>query len=764
MVNKNKKQKQPSYIESLRLPVWVIIIGLIFWFYIVAKNYYSIHPVAWPFRDISSLITIISDFVLVLIKDIIIILMFASVSVIAYRIGQQIIKWLNLQISGLEYIIFCIGTGLSIIIFLMFGLGVLGLLYRMPFQIGLVICLAISIWKIKLPSLKNDIPEKLDFGWWFLIGIITLFVLLNIGMVFMPEIFYDSLVYHLACPNFYLIHHKIMPMEFLMHSNIPSNMQMLYLLAITLKDEILAKMFHFGTGLFIMLLVYSTCKNIFSTKTGIISAAIFYSIPMVAMNSWTCGNDIGLSFFFTLAFCSFLNWLHKKNNGFLFLSAFFSGMTLGAKYTGIFPVIGLGIAVATVLFINEPFWKATKKIIIWGLVVFALVAPWLIKNYVFTGNPVQPFLYKTFGGQNMKIDGGGKGVATFPLKIFNFNVKEFILFPWRNTIEGNDSQSYMGALLLFMLPLLVLPKKVDSKIKYSLVCFIAAYVFWFLGAPVYRHLLASLVCLAIVVGWATTAVSAFIPFIKWIVSAVCITNLLALYSIAFSMTRFYKPFGGNETKDEFLSKTKPTYPNPPYSVILWLNKNIPADSKVLFVGESKSYYMQRDFISYSVETNLQPLMEFLKASKDANAFRTLLQEKRVTHFLINYREAVRVNSSYKTFYWTESERKIFDEFWKKYIKFEYFDEGVYLYSVLPVGSQNNPKEACLNILEELEKKNWANNSLLMVFTENKMWDSVIDEYETYLYYGYDVKKQLEYLYQLRGQKSTGVPGLRNENK
>ena len=193
-------------------------------------------------------------------------------------------------------------------------------------------------------------------------------------------------------------------------------------------------------------------------------------------------------------------------------------------------------------------------------------------------------------------------------------------------------------------------------------------------------------------------------------------------------------------KDEFLSVTQPSYPNPPYAAIDWINKNLRPDAKVFFIGESRPFYMKRDFISYSVEANVQPLIAYLRKAKDPDDFHAMLRAENFTHLLVNYREAVRNNITYRDFDWTKREREIFDVFWKKYVKQEYFKEGVYVYSILSAAGKTPP----LNILAALENDGWKNTSLLKILAENGMWAGCLEEYEMYARYGYDVKKQMEY--------------------
>ena len=144
---------------------------------------------------------------------------------------------------------------------------------------------------------------------------------------------------------------------------------------------------------------------------GITACAIFYSIPILVMNSWVAGNDITLSYFFILSIYALINYFSLEtssvNNGrgfkWFILSAIFSGIAMGSKYTGVFTLFGI----VALIFCYEYFKmkkkipKVAKQILIFTVIVVAIMSPWLIKNMIHTGNPVYPVLYKWFGGENL---------------------------------------------------------------------------------------------------------------------------------------------------------------------------------------------------------------------------------------------------------------------------------------------------------------------------------------------------------------------------
>ncbi len=707
------------------------------WFLIFAQNYYHNYPLSLRFANMPFFLAL-TRFLEIFASSFLQIIWLCAILLVSFRLGEKFLNLARLKKDGLENMLFSLALGLSFLIYFVFVLGSLGFLYSFYFKIVFAVISFIALWKFKPPNIRKEINfSSLKLRWKIALFMLCFFIILNFIMAFTPETFYDALVYQLSVPNFYILKHKISPMPFLMHSNFPMNVNMIYLLSLLLSNETLAKLIHFSLTLISAFVIYAAVKKHYSHKSAIVSSVIYYSTPILLINSWRCGNDAALGFFFSLAIFSYLNWRKEQINSHLWLTAVFLGVTLGSKYTAIFPVFGL----AAVIFFNifQEKRNIIKRLFIVTSIVFILFLPWLVKNYLFTGNPFCPFLSKVFGGQNLYNFGHSGVISDAPLNLFHFNLKAFLSSFWSLTLNASQPQNFIGPIFLFMFPLLLLVKKFERNIVFLLAAFILNYIAWYMGTPIFRFMMPAFALLAVSLGYnLTTICEKSILFFSFFLFFV-LSNLISLLNI--SATIKLKPYLGQKIpKDEFLSTSHPSYPNPPYKVLLWINKNLPLKTRILFSAENKSYYLKRDYITYSAESNLQPLIEFLKKSENAKEFYSILKEKGITHILINYREAIRLQPSYKTFYWNEKERKIFDEFWKKHARKEYFAEGTYLYSI----SEKIEKPE-VNILEELEKHGWKRQNLLKIFADNNMKKSLIDEYEDLLRYGMDVRKQISFL-------------------
>ncbi len=328
----------------------------------------------------------------------------------AYYIGTIIIKTIKIETKTfLEKFNFSMGLGIGGIITLTFFMGITGLLYNPIFYLLWLTMAALGGKKIYIDfknnkvNLKNNvkgIPVKIT------LVLLVLLIIFNYIMSFTPEIFYDSLVYHLGAPKLYKLNHKIIATPFDHHAHYPLNMSMLYLFGIMLKGAVVAKLMNFCIGLLSVVNIYYFCKTHFkSAAAGLYGGLAFYSIPILMLKFWVTNSDVGLTYFAGLSLFALINGISDKSkpnkDKWIILSGVFGGLILGTKYTGVFFIPGL-LAILLLF--------AFKNIGKWSVVVLLLFSPWLVRNFISTGNPVYPFLSGVIKPKSaFKIKAEGKG-------------------------------------------------------------------------------------------------------------------------------------------------------------------------------------------------------------------------------------------------------------------------------------------------------------------------------------------------------------------
>ncbi len=254
-MRKNKVCNTPN----IRLDTYAVFALMALWGLIVAKNYYKIHEIAFSqtlrvisVRVFSAKITF--AFGTQLLNYLLNITLLLITILIAWTIGDIILKRIRVFVSGLENFVFSSAIGLGVIAYFVFAVGMLGGLYRGLFFFFIAAGGIFSGFylhknrqsKKNTPVRSKERMEVTGVARYLIYFSLFFLLVLNFMMTVMPEIFYDSLVYHLACPGYYIKHHKIVPMLYNQFASFPLLMQMLYLMGLLLTDDaILPRLFHF---------------------------------------------------------------------------------------------------------------------------------------------------------------------------------------------------------------------------------------------------------------------------------------------------------------------------------------------------------------------------------------------------------------------------------------------------------------------------------------------------------------------------------------
>jgi hypothetical protein len=538
-----------------------------------------------------------------------------------------------------------------------------------------------------------------------------------------PEIFFDALFYHLGMPNFYVREGAVVAAPWNLSSAFPYLMHMLYALALAVSDGVLAKLLHYATGLLLAVTVFSFAARFSKLSSGILAAAIFFCTPMVVLNWSVAGVEIASALFTFAAVFSLVLLLESPaegRTGPLLRAALFTGLACSTKY----PAFFTGVAGAVLLLLYGgtaagtplPGARRRTEFLIYSAVVLLVVSPWLIKNLVFFGNPLYPFLGKLFGAgpdpekwQFFLSDGLTRDLPqtlrSWPL------LRDMLLHPWNTAMKGTSNADFIGVAYLALLPLPFLIKG-GSRVNRCLAVFcLVMWVSWFTTTRMPRYFIPTLAVLAFLLADALRR--ARYAAVRWPLG-------VALWGIMFCGVQWagflmarqdgWQPVFGYTDEAAYLGIWHSTYPNPYYQAMEFVNKSLPADSRVLFAGETRSLYCRRRYIAPSVH-DVHPLVTWARKAPDAEALQREVRANGVTHLFLNLSEAMRLRS-YRLFQWDDRSNKVFSEWWRKHVKlvWQQADQRnpdkslLFVYEITDSVPPGKAEQDLLSSLYELEKK------------------------------------------------------------
>ncbi|MEW6618660.1 MAG: glycosyltransferase family 39 protein [bacterium] len=591
----------------------------------------------------------------------------------AAGVGYKLLKLFCLKFYTAKVeVIFSVGLGFGFFSLFTLGLGLLGLLSSWIFY-PLVLCSffisyievryfisKIIIW---LTEIKLT-PSAIIFGICF-VAIILLGLILNIGG---PPILFDDLVYHLAIPDIYIKNHKIVNIPHLLFSNYPLNAEMLFTLAILLKSDTLAQLIHFTFGILSGVSIYVFTQTYLGRKQGLVALLIFFSMPSVVLTMSFAFNDLALTYYVILAVYAMLNWIKINDRRWLLLSGIMTGLAVGVKYSGLLCFIILFLAIIK----HKP---ALKELFIFSLMVLLPVLPWLIKNLIFVKNPVYPFLYGILGGENWDIFSAQR----FNQEMSHYGpshsgILRYLILPFFITCDWRTGDIPIGPLVLLYLPFLFFIKNVDKTIKYLLIFCGLYFFFWTATSMVIRFLFPCIAFLCPIVAYVIKEIRKS-PIYELPIAIALILNIYTLSTVIGQHADFYL---GNKTRQEKLLSAQPVKDY--YQAIKFINENLPPGSKILFIGEPRRYYCEKEVLT-STELDTAIISKLVKESKTINGLFHKLKDLKVTHILYNRHNISWLERQFNCFNWQDKTQKALYESFINSLSPIYAAGKVYLYEI-----------------------------------------------------------------------------------
>ncbi|MCC7497638.1 MAG: glycosyltransferase family 39 protein [Bryobacterales bacterium] len=219
-----------------------------------------------------------------------------------------------------------------------------------------------------------------------------LFSLLYLVNAMAPEYSPDGSAYHLGLVARYLRAHGFVAITTNIYANLSQGVEMLFLWAFAFGRHSAAAMVHLAFLAALPVLILSYGRRQGHPAAGAAAALFVYLSPVMGVDGTVAYNDAAVAAVVFAVFHLLQIWDQERNNRLLAAVGLLAGFAFAIKYTA-FPAV---IYAAGFVLWKERRWKVLRPLAAMAACALLMIAPWLVKNVVVTGNPFSPFLNGIF--------------------------------------------------------------------------------------------------------------------------------------------------------------------------------------------------------------------------------------------------------------------------------------------------------------------------------------------------------------------------------
>jgi hypothetical protein len=452
------------------------------------------------------------------------------------------------------------------------------------------------------------------------------------------------MTHHLAIPRVYARAGRIFEFPMALYSYYPMLLDMLFTPWVVWGFDFVPKLIHALFGFLTSLALYAYLSRRMNVVYGLLGLFFFLSVPAVLRLSHWAYVDLGITFYSTAALLCFVRWREdREDKRWLALAALSAGFAVSTKPNGL--VVLLVVFFLLVFSLGgEPrkrFAKMASATAFFGVLALLPFMPWLIKNYLQTGNPFFPHLGWLFPGYA----GGDTAAAPSYVEIGIFARREFLYgenywqiatLPLRVFFLGQDDNpqyfdGVLSPLLILLLPWAFKGKwREEKKVFFSFALLFLAYAIFLVDLRV-RYVLVIVPPLVVLLVYSVFNIYLGIKRPAYLFAGLLFfagAHLVYLYRY-FREVAPVRYVLGQESRDAYLARMLAEYP-----AFQYINRETPRRAKIylLFVGR-RAYYCERDYFHDGGDLP-GVLTGAIRSAKEPADIGRRLQEKHLTHLLV----------------------------------------------------------------------------------------------------------------------------------
>jgi hypothetical protein len=359
-----------------------------------------------------------------------------------YGAGALALAKLGVKLRRGERLPLAFLLGAACVHFLIFCVMALRIAYKPVWLmlLGGIICLSARYWTrtdTEEPSVRLPIELRVVFA-----VIFTTFTVLYFVNAWAPEMSPDGSGYHLDIVNHYFRAHGFIRIPTNMYSSLSQGIEVLYQPAFALGKHSAPALVHSAFLLALPLAMFAYGRRIGKPWAGAAGALLVYLSPIVGRDGTTAYIDVAVAAIVFGVFYFLELWDEQRSTLLLMAAGLLAGYAYAAKYTA-FVMVPYALG-----FVAWRTWKSKspmqQPLIIVAAGAVVMIAPWVVKDWIYVHNPVAPFANDIFRNPYVHV----LKEKEWTEWLRRYDVASLWKLPVEVTADGGHTQGIIGPVFL----------------------------------------------------------------------------------------------------------------------------------------------------------------------------------------------------------------------------------------------------------------------------------------------------------------------------
>ncbi len=515
---------------------------------------------------------------------------------VSMSLGALLVARLRLTFHRWEAALIEFVAGSGCLSFLIAVLCAMHIARKGVFQWGGLAIIALAAWQARGVPRRKGLPA-VSLRWITLFTVVfSAFFIYYFFNALAPEVSPDGTGYHLGNVARMWRNHGFDWGYHSMYSYLSQGTEMLFLMAFTFGRHGAAALVHFAYLCTLPLLMVCWGRRFGFAGASIFAAILIFASPVIGKDGISAYNDMAVATLIYAVFYLLQVWDESHSPNLIILIGLLSGGAYAVKYTAF---LTLPFAVAWVWH-SAGFSSFRRNLVYLTLPALVMIAPWILRNWFWVGNPFAPFFNSWF--PNPYYHAGMERLYAESLRNYT-GIKHNWEIPLQLTLRsGFDGGVFGPVFLLVPLGLLALRFKSGRRVL------LAALVF---ALPAYlntgsRFLIPAAPFLALALGMGLSNVPAALPTLALFHALVCWPPVLSTYCDPWNWRISSFPWRVALRIDSvtpFILKSIPDY-----ALKVPIEQQVPRGERIFSFAGRPEAYIDRDII-VSYESTLANLAQ-----------------------------------------------------------------------------------------------------------------------------------------------------------